>query len=390
MTPPSSSFPARRQRASVLIIVMVTLLFATFALLAFMEKAGVDLLVDQREAVTRRLRAEAYSALEVTLAVLESFREVGGGLRSPAEGWGNPLEFAEYTPGDDDRVVTVTFEDESGKISLPRANAQTLVTLFKQWEIPQLQAESLADALMGWMHKNHVYTAGVAPDYERGAIPYEAPGRPLRSYEELAAIDTIREAFFDEDGRPNDLWRRFTQSVSLFDFQRSNINGASDDALAAIGQFDPTQMQSLADYLRGRGSYERTGPGFFETPADAQRIAGTTGDANAFAATISALRVVVTVTEGRTQFRLGAVIAPPNGASAVQQKAQRTETTAGAAGTAQQQQSRPNAQENRNPGRQGGGANANARNLRYPFTLLEIRENDEIPSVPAPPPEPAI
>ena len=57
----------RQKRGSVLVIVMITLLFATFALITFMEKASVDLLVDQRDAVTRRLRTEAYSALEVTL-----------------------------------------------------------------------------------------------------------------------------------------------------------------------------------------------------------------------------------------------------------------------------------------------------------------------------------
>ena len=64
----------RKTRGSVLIIVMVSLLFATFAVLAFMEKASVDLLVERREVLTNRLRAEAYSALEVTLGVLEDFR----------------------------------------------------------------------------------------------------------------------------------------------------------------------------------------------------------------------------------------------------------------------------------------------------------------------------
>jgi len=99
----------------VLVIVMVTLLFATFALIAFIEKATNDLLVEQREAETKRLRMEAYSALEVTLAVLEDFRQVGNGLHSPAEGWNDPLTFAGYTPTED-RTVEVAFEDESGKI----------------------------------------------------------------------------------------------------------------------------------------------------------------------------------------------------------------------------------------------------------------------------------
>src|ERR1043165_1535429 len=62
------------RRGFVIVVVMVTMLFATAALLTFMEKASNDLLVEQRAATANRLRAEAYSALEVTLAVLEEFR----------------------------------------------------------------------------------------------------------------------------------------------------------------------------------------------------------------------------------------------------------------------------------------------------------------------------
>ncbi|MGH7944520.1 MAG: hypothetical protein ACREF9_05875, partial [Opitutaceae bacterium] len=270
-----------------LVIVMVTLLFAAFALVTFMEKASVDLLVDQRDVLTRRLRMEAYSALEMTLGVLNEFREVGNGLRSPAEGWGDPLTFAGYTPPDG-RVVEIAFEDESGKISLPHANALILTNLFKNWGILQADAEALADAMLGWMKRNHVYTSSVQPNYEGGPIPYLPPGRSMRSFHELAAIEKVREAFYDSDGRPNDYWRRFVNSVSLLDFARPNLNGAKPDTLAALGQFDETQQQNLGDYLRGAGNYQNQGPQFFQAPNEAQRIAGPTGDTSAFGATISA------------------------------------------------------------------------------------------------------
>src|SRR6185369_11990602 len=122
----------RARRGSVLVIVMITLLFATFALIAFMEKASVDLIVDQREALTRRLRMEAYSALEV----LNDFREVNQGQRSASEGWSDPLGFAGYTPTED-RTVEIAFDDESGIISLPRANPTVLTNLFINWGIPK-------------------------------------------------------------------------------------------------------------------------------------------------------------------------------------------------------------------------------------------------------------
>ena len=382
----------RGRRGSVIVIVMVTLLFTTFALVAFMERASVDLLVEQRESVTRRLRIEAYSALETTLAVLEDFREVGQGLRSPSEGWADPLGFAGYVPADG-RVVEVAFEDESGKISLPRANVNVLVNLFKNWGIVQAEAEALADALLGWMKRDHVYTSSIQPDYDQGALPFEPPRRSLRSFHELAAIEKVREVFYDTDGRPNEYWKRFADSVSLLDFQRPNINGAKPDTLAALGQFDEQQQRNIGDYLRGAGTYQSTGPGFFQNPIDAQRVAGPAGDTTAFATTISALRIIVTVRDGRTEFRMATVIAPQgSSARAVQETATstRTETSASAARTSTQQQNRPNAQAStaKQAGAGSPAGSGAAGNLKYPFTLLELRENDEIP--PAPPPEPSL
>jgi len=366
----------RRRNGSVLVIVLVTLLFTAYALITFMEKAAIDLLVEHRAAQDRRLRVEAYSALETTLAVLEEFRSVGNGLHSPAEGWGDPLGFAGYLPGDD-RTVEVTFEDESGKISLPHANALVLTNLFRTWGILTTEAEELADALMGWMHKNHVYASPVAPDYEYAAVPFETPGRSLRSFHELAAIDKIREAFYDPEGRPNDYWRRFFQSVSLFDFQRPNINGARPDTLAALGLLDENQQQSVADYLRGEGMFQSQGPAYFRDVNQARQVAGPSGDLAPFGAAISALRVIVTVGEGPSEFRLATVIAPPDGAKAVETNAtsQRTAVSASDAPTNAQIQSRPNATPPAAP-----GAAAGTRSLRYPFTLLEMRENAEIPS----------
>jgi len=367
------------RRASVLVIVMVTLLFATFALLAFMEKASVDLLVEQREAVTRRLRGEAYSALEVTLGVLHVFSEVGGGLRSPSEGWDRPLEFAGYTPSDD-RVVEITFDDESGKISLPRVNAQVLTLLFHNWGVQKTESEDLADALLGWMKPDHIATSSIRPDYDSGPVPYEAPGRSLRSYHELAAIEKVRDFFYETDGRPNPYWHRFVDAVSLLDFARPNINGAKPDTLAAVGQLDGTQMQNITDFLRGTGNQQFNGPGFFKDPGEAARLTGAAGNTAGFAATISALRINVVVREGRNEYRVMAIVAPPGGATTVQQTAVKKTTAAAAAKPADQQQNRPNATQT-NP-RPGGAANAAARALKYPFTLLEIRENDDIPSAP--------
>lgn len=373
-----------------LIIVLITLVFASFALITFMDKATNDLLVTHRDALNKRLRMEAYSALETTLAVLEDFRAADGGLHSPAEGWSDPLTFAGYTP-QDDHTIDVSFEDESGKISLPHADAQVLSRLFQSWGVPQTDADTYADAMMGWMQKEHVYTTTVSPDYEQAAIPYEPPARPMRSYAELAAIDRVREFFYDADGRPNDYWRRFVASVSLLDFSKSNINGARPETLAAIGQYNEAQQGTVTDYLAGKGQFQNQGPGYFRDPSQAQAIAGEGGNIGAFSTTISALRINITVHEGRSEFRLSAVITPPSGGAQVVKEtatSQKTQTSSSTSQTAAQRQTAPNTTQ---PNASSSGTNAQntpSQNLHYPFTLLEIRENDEIPPAPAaPPPE---
>ncbi len=360
---------------------MMTLVFASVALIAFMDKATNDLLVDHRDVLARRLRMEAYSALEVTLAVLEDFRLANNGLHSPAEGWSDPLAFAGYTPTED-RVVEIGFEDESGKISLPHVDAPTLSKLFQSWQVSPMDADALADAMMGWIQREHVYSSGITPGYEQSALPYDPPARSLRSYSELAAIEKAREFFYDADGRPNEYWRRFVAAVSLYNFNRSNINGAKPETLAAVGQYDASQQTTLTDYFGGKGQYEHQGPSYVQDTNQAAALVGPGGNINAFGTTISALRIFVTVREGRSEFKLTAVIAPPNGARVVQETAtsQRVQTSGPGAQNNAQRPGAPNAS-----AAQGGGSNAAS--LKYPFTLLEIRENDEIPPAPSPPPE---
>lgn len=368
-----SPFPSR---GSVLVIVLVTVLFAATALIAFTEKAEDDLLVEAREIASSRLRREAYSALEVTLAVLEDFRLVNGGWRSPAEGWSDPLEFAGWTPRDG-LQVEIAFEDESGKLSLPHVEAATLLNLFEEWGLTKGDAENLTDALLEWMRKDHVATRARTADYERAELPYVPPQRSLRSFAELAAIEVVRETFFDETGRPNEFWHRFVGTMSLLDFKQTNLNGAAGDAVLALGSLDRFQQQQLTDYLHGTGDRARQGPGFFQTTADAAGILGVQSLPSGYGTEIAALRIRVTVREGGTAFQLSAVIAPPGGAKLVPPMADPTASGEAAASAAAKTTQAAGTTE----------AAAGSKKLNYPFTLLEITENTEFSRAPAPEPK---
>ncbi len=366
--------PARR--GSVLVIVLVTIVFATAALTIFMERAGTDLLIEVKAADADRLRLEAYSALETTLAVLDAFHDVGKGLHSPAEGWEDPLAFANYEPGDG-RKIEITFEDESGKLSLPSATAVTMKPLFESWGMTQSNAEKLADALLGWMKKEHLPTAASAPtadDYDRGELPFEPPERPLRSYGELAAIEYAREVFFDETGAPNDLHRQFVSAFSLYSFKNSNANAAVPGVFAALGADDPDSQRRLGEHRTRQGQFSAA-RGYFRNSQELAGVVGGQSPLSKLDTKISALRINLLVTEGQANYRLSVLVAPPGGATIPAQGAAKKK---GDKESAENPDAKPAAAAN-SANLTGNNKNGQAKKLNYPFAVLEIRENDAAP-----------
>jgi general secretion pathway protein K len=366
------------------LIVLITIAFASLALVAFIDRASNDLLVAARAAEANRLRADAYSALEVTLGVLNEFIQAdGGALHSPAEGWSDPLGFAGYEPASG-RTIDVTFEDESGKLSLPHADANQLTNLFTAWGVTQSDAEQLADALLTWMRKDHVASTDAGtPDYDQATIPYAAPQRSLRSFDELAAVDFVNKKFYDENGLPNDLWHKFAAAFSLYDFNSPNINSAGSDTLTALGQSDPALKNQLSSYLKGTGNYQQQGPGYFKSTADAGNLLGAQSVPQGVGTQILALRIIVTVHEDNSSFRLDTVVTQKSQAKAVASTEQVTlpdgtttntpgvpvpaTASNGSASTASSSPGTATAANN------STGATTTTQ-LNYPFTLLEVHE----------------
>jgi hypothetical protein len=378
-----------RAAGSVILLVLMTLLLTAFALTKYLERTTIDLLADARAAGADRLRVEAYSALETVLAVLQEFRTVNGSLRSPTEGWGEPLGFASYAPPEGLKVE-VMLEDESGRLSLPQADFQTLRDLFVLLDQKETEAERLADALLVWMQPGYEPSdsfSARATDYERAAVPHDPPRRSLHSYAELAGIKFVRERMFDEQGHPNELWRRFAASVSLFKFTSPNTNAALPTTLAALGSYDDTNVQKITDYLGGLGSFTRQGPTWFRAQQDVASLLGPAASSK-LGTQVRCLRVNVTVHEGPTSFKLSAVVAAPGDAQPPPANPQINADGDTTAATDQNSSpSRPTDASRSPPGTGGAsgtgtGTGATSQTttttLNYPFTLLEIRENDEM------------
>ena len=344
-----------RDRGAVIVLVLVTVLLAAFLLAAFIRRSGTELLADSRASNLRGLRAEAYSALETTLAVLAEQRAIDGELRAPAEGWEVPLADSGYTP-QNGREVTVSFEDESAKLSLPNASEAEIQMMLEFAGAERNAAERLARTLHFWTHEapKDAATDPDLPDYERADPAYRPAHRALRSWQELAAVEMDLHVFFDEDGRPTPVFDQFTREVSLLSFRHVNVNSARPGALTALG-LGSGEVQSLEDYRARPKSKGDTG--VFRSLAEAGTVLGPSVTGERFGVAIEALRVNVAVRQGGVVYRLSAVVA------------------SGAQANVPRRADEPKA-----PGATETAPAAERKALNYPFTVLEIQENAEAPA----------
>jgi hypothetical protein len=306
-----TTWRSRRGAVVVVILGMIVLLSALMA--SFLARTGSDLLVVERNAGDSRLRREARSALETTLAVLAEFKAVDGALHSPAQGWGDPLGHAglEPSPG---LAVEVGFEDETGKLSLPGADSEAVGRLLEASGVDRGRASGAVRALQTWLQSDS-----------------REAGQP-RTFAEWAALPGWRELIADTAGRPNDVWLRFERAASPHRLGATNLNTATAASLHALG-WTAAQIRTLAQWRaesRQPAGYAR----------DLEGLTGRLGAALAVAPAgtqIEVLRILVTVRAGPMTYRMEAVVAPGHSAP---------------------------------PG--GGGAD-----LRYPFRILEFHDDAE-------------
>jgi hypothetical protein len=330
----------------------------------FVERTMTEMLVESRARIADRLRSDAHSALEATLAVLADYQAADNGLRSPAQGWGQPFVGLDL-PSRPGTTVEVQFEDETGRPSLPRLQASDLVALGRFLGLKENDAAIFAEGLLVWT-KTEQSSARYETDprnYEYEDPPHRPPGRPLASFGELAAVAGVRQYLFGEDGRPNALYERLAHTVSLYDFPAINLNTANVDTLALAG-LDANQAARLREFAFGKIKPPPGAPPYFRSVAEAQTEAGITAALTGFDTLVHCLRIRVTVREGPTAFHLVAVVSPGRGNDQPGTTAgTRPLTTATAAAPAT--------------------AADPAKSLNYPFTLLALEEKIELAPAPA-------
>ena len=138
----------------------------------------------------------------------------------------------------------------------------------------------------------------------------------MRSFSELAAIDVAKEVFFDENGVPNENYWRFVNDCSIFNYPQPDVNGANADVMAAVGQYTDTQQQAHRRLPRRHGPVLPAGPAVASrTPRGSPPSRASAGTPHPSAPRSRRSGSMITVHDGRSQYRLSTVVSPQGGAT---------------------------------------------------------------------------
>lgn len=328
----------------------------------------------QDEVVTRGfatdndlLQSSAYQALEVTLAVLAEINELDGGLYSPAQGWGAPLDFARgvmatgvasdqlnadfpnlavfeerprfafidetgeasgIEPGDSAAprlgtevepvrfatglAVKIEVIDEGGKLPIATTNEARWNLFFQEMGFDEPDAKRLTDCLLDWMDAdNNPRPSGAESEvYRQKQPPYNTPNRPVRHFDELRWIEGFRQLLFTEEGLPNDYYSVFVDNVSLHAPPALNYNTLSPLLLSVVAEERGFILDDLIRLREGEpdAGLEVTRP-VLRPGMEADQLPrdanGTTPD---FSAQAQLLTIRINVTRGAARYQLNALI----------------------------------------------------------------------------------
>jgi len=344
----------KSRRGAILLLILVIIVVMGAILTQFTEK-GLSEIAGEGYYVERdRLRITAFGALETTLAVLADFIVMEESLQAPAQGWGDPIGYAEVDFGDNVQV-TVTFTDHTARLPLNTVDEGTLYLLFDEMGISPDDSLLLTNCLLDWIDEDDEtrIDGAESDEYSFRDIPHRAANRPINNLEELSVVEGFDLYFFDEAGRPNELFETFAAMVSPYGAGLINVNTASSLTLQAAGGMGDPQIDAIADYLAGADGQPGTGDDryFASTDELLEVIVEMPPDIN-LGTRISVLEIGIAVTEGNAVFDLTAIISlDGSGVADVQTSTGRAASTAATA-------------ENSAPA-----------SVEYPFVFLELTED---------------
>lgn len=299
------------KRGAVLLLVLVLIAITATAILSFTERAMSEISGEGYYSQRDRLRGDAYSALEVSLAVLNDFKSIDGGLYSPEQGWDNPLAYAGLVPREG-LEIEFSFSDENSRLPLLAGDTAEpwLLVLFTELGFQSDEVQVLTDSLLDWIDEddNPRLLGAESEEYLRSDLPHIAANRMPTRLEELSAAIGWSHLMFNEAGVPNARFEEFRRLVSVYSSGPINMNTASERVLRATGAFSDPELMALRNAFPERQGGPPRGRGYYTSPGELADAAGALPTMIQLGVRIEVMAVTVTVREGEAEFRLRAVL----------------------------------------------------------------------------------
>lgn len=331
------AWAGRRRRGSILLMVLVLIVVVSFALTMFIEKAEVEIKSEGYYVKRSELRKDAWSMLEVAVAVLADVKAIDSALYAPTQGWDDPLEYAQVELRDG-LEVEYEFIDESGKVDINNMDRDSLILLFDELGFELDISSRLSDVLLDWIDADDETRIEGAESEEYSSLELDVhpANQPLKSLDELKYLIDFEEFFFDDNGIPFSVFEQLEQAVTVHEVASLNVNSASSLALRAMADLDEFDKQAIDEFLKGLdGELGTADDNYFSTADDVAAVLVDIPDGAPLGHQISVLTIKVTVREGGYSYTLIGTMSVTTEAPALQQSGE---------------------------------------SLRYPFLFLDLRE----------------
>ncbi len=296
----------KRRRGSILLMVLVLIIVVSYVLTKFVERAQVEIQGEGYYVERARLRLQAWSMLEVVVAVLADVKAIDNALYAPAQRWGDPLEYAQIKLPEG-MNVTIEFIDESSKLGINELDEGSLFLLFDEMDFDLDVSQTLTNSLLDWIDEDDEarIDGGESREYSTSEVEMHASNSPLKSLDELSSVIGFRDHFFDENGVPNDNFKRLSNVVTYHPVIQMNVNSASPLALQALAGLDEIQIETINDYLLGLDRETGTDDdNYFATIGEVSDVIGEIERGVPITQQISVLTVKVTVQESGSSYSL--------------------------------------------------------------------------------------
>jgi len=180
---------ASRGVALVIVLWVVTLLSLIASSFIYAMRSEVGIVANG----TSRVRAAVAADAGVQRAIYELFKPV-----NTADRWNNDGVAHDWTFGD--ATVSVTMQDESGKIDINTANEQLMQSFLRLLGVAPDDAVALSDAIADWRDADNLKRLHGAEEaeYTAAGLTYKPANAPFLALEELKLVLGMTQGLYDK------------------------------------------------------------------------------------------------------------------------------------------------------------------------------------------------